>query len=230
MSLRYHVLTYPNRHGCLFRVGSDDRVGHRIDREGDPILHTHLAHELGYMRFHGPLFDAQRAGNLAVGSGGDQKLEHLGLTGRETERKPEPRDFDRPGRAIDKHGQHPPWRPDRPLTDGHDRLFDLLWRGAGFEICLCADADRLQDGLVVRIRAHDDQPDFGPQSMDGADQRQRELVTVQANQGQFELLIGQELRQFEDHELDPGMILKKRDKTLHADGLRFEQRYPQSGR
>ena len=53
---------------------------------------------------------------------------------------------------------------------------------------------------------------------------------MEAYQGQRELLIGQKLRQLENHKLDPGMILEERDKTLHPDGLRFEQRYPQSGR
>jgi hypothetical protein len=53
---------------------------------------------------------------------------------------------------------------------------------------------------------------------------------MEPNQGQRELLIGQELRQLENHKFDTGMILEERDKTLHADGLRFEQRHPQSGR
>jgi hypothetical protein len=55
-------------------------------------------------------------------------------------------------------------------------------------------------------------------------------VSVEADQGQLELLIGQELRQLEDHKFDAGMILKEGDKALHADGLGFEQRHPQAGR
>jgi hypothetical protein len=53
---------------------------------------------------------------------------------------------------------------------------------------------------------------------------------MKPNQGQCELLIGQELRHLENHKLDTGMILEEGDKTLHPDGLRFEQRHPQSGR
>ena len=53
---------------------------------------------------------------------------------------------------------------------------------------------------------------------------------MEADQGQLELLIGQELRQLEDHKFDAGMILEEGDKALHADGLRFEQRHPQAGR
>ena len=52
------------------------------------------------------------------------------------------------------------------------------------------------------------------------------LVSVQPYQGQFELLVGQKLGQFERHKLDPGMILKQGDKALHADGLCFQQRHP----
>ena len=66
--------------------------------------------------------------------------------------------------------------------------------------------------------------------MDGADQRQGELFSVQANQGQLELLVGQELRQLKNHKFYTGMILKEGDKTLHADGLGLEQRHPQAGR
>jgi hypothetical protein len=53
---------------------------------------------------------------------------------------------------------------------------------------------------------------------------------VETDQGQLEFLISQELRQLEDHKFDPGMILKEGDKTLHSDGLGFEQRHPQAGR
>ena len=66
--------------------------------------------------------------------------------------------------------------------------------------------------------------------MDGAHQWQRELVSVKADQGQLEFLISQKLRQLEDHKFNAGMILKEGDKTLHTDGLRFEQRHAQAGR
>ena len=91
-------------------------------------------------------------------------------------------------------------------------------------------ADRLQDDLVIGCRPHNDQPDIGAEAVDGADHPQGETFPVQANQGQVELLVGKELRELKDNELDPGVVLKERDKTLHADGLRLKQCHTQTGR
>jgi hypothetical protein len=54
--------------------------------------------------------------------------------------------------------------------------------------------------------------------------------SVETQQGQRELLIGQELSQLEDHKFDPGMILEEGDKALQANGLGLEQRHSQAGR
>ena len=79
------------------------------------------------MRFYGSFFDTQGAGNLPIGSGGDQELKHFGFAGRELSQRRGggPRRF---GRAIHENGQYAPRRPYGPLADGHDRLFYLLRR------------------------------------------------------------------------------------------------------
>jgi len=53
---------------------------------------------------------------------------------------------------------------------------------------------------------------------------------MNANQGQLEFVIGKELRELKEYEFNAGMILKKRDKALDADRLRFEKGHPQAGR
>ena len=60
--------------------------------------------------------------------------------------------------------------------------------------------------------------------MDSGNEWQREPFSVEAEQGQREFPIGQELRQIEDHEFDAGMVLEERDEALQADGLGFEER------
>src|SRR5216684_3444393 len=74
----------------------------------------------------------------------DQEREHLGFAGCELGRG-WGGGSGRFGRAIHENGQYPSRRPDGPLAHGHDRLFHLLRRGAGFEICLGTRGDRLQD-------------------------------------------------------------------------------------
>jgi hypothetical protein len=49
---------------------------------------------------------------------------------------------------------------------------------------------------------------------------------VETDQGQLELLVGQELGQLKNHELNTRVILEKGDKTLHSDGLGLEQCHP----
>ena len=111
-----------------------------------------------------------------------------------------------------------------------DRLFDLLRGGAGLEICLGPGGDCLQDDFVVRVGPHHHQPDIGAQSMDGGDEWQGKPLSMEAQQGQGKLLIGQELGQLENHKFDPGMILEDGDKALQANGLGLKQRHAQAGR
>jgi hypothetical protein len=54
--------------------GGYKRVGNRVNRQRDAILYTHLAHELGNVRFHSSLFDSQRCADFLVGTPG---YEHL---------------------------------------------------------------------------------------------------------------------------------------------------------
>jgi hypothetical protein len=80
--------------------------------------------------------------------------------------------------------------------------------------------------LTISIRTHDDQAHIGSHSMNGADQRKGEALSVEADQGESEFLVSQELRQFEHHKLNTRMILEEGDEPLHADGLWLKERHP----
>ena len=48
-----------------------------VHRERDAVLHSNLAHELGYMGLHGALFDTQHRADLLVRAAHHQQFEHF---------------------------------------------------------------------------------------------------------------------------------------------------------
>lgn len=52
-------------------------MGHSVDGQSDPVLHSDFTHELRDMGLHCSLFDLELQANFAVGTSRDQQTKHF---------------------------------------------------------------------------------------------------------------------------------------------------------
>ena len=103
----------------------DQVVRNGMHRKRNPVLHPYFSHQLGDVRLHGALFDAQRRTDLFVRAARHQHFQNFlfavskgHATGREDASR-------RRRHAFDEHGKHAPGRPNRALmhdANGHNEV------------------------------------------------------------------------------------------------------------
>src|SRR5438445_13798620 len=98
-------------------VRGNQRVCNGMHCEGDPILHSNLAHQLGYVRLDRALPDAQWGTDFLVRSPFHQHLQNLRLAVRKDHLVGWKDTSGRIANAFNEHRKYSPWSPDRTSAD-----------------------------------------------------------------------------------------------------------------
>src|SRR6266704_5396754 len=138
-------------------VQGNQRVCNGMHCECDPILHSNLAHQLGYVRLDRALPDAQWGTDLLVRSPFHQHLQNLRLAVRKDYLVGWKDTSGRIANAFNEHRKYSPWNPDRTSADDPYRLHEISRRCSRIHVALGPLRDGLENGLFVHAGAsHDD--------------------------------------------------------------------------
>ena len=96
-----------------------------VYRQSNAVLYAYFPHQLGYVRLHGALLNAQDGANFLVGAAHDQHLQNFlfAVGERHAARWEDPSRAR--GDAFDEERQDAPGGPNRALVDNPERLREL---------------------------------------------------------------------------------------------------------
>src|SRR5215510_8218971 len=160
----------------------------RMNRKRNPVLHTHLTHQLGYVRLYRALFESEHEPDFLVGSTRNQELENFFLPIREGNASRWENAARRRSYAVDEDRHHPPGRPHRILINHPNRLDEFSRAGSFVDIAFCARSQGFQDRLIIRPAAGNNNAQIRSDSLQSSHQIKEVLPTSAAEQYQIHVL------------------------------------------